>query len=996
AILMIIFGILELVVVFALIEEAQVLDRAVAGLIMGAVAFAAAGAVSGAAGGFVLARSNHDLATRGFVWRSALAFGLVQGILVIPAFFVALVAIYFDQGLFERLLDTVLLGIFFGGIFGAFVSLLLAVLYRLHIHQLGRIVLSGALGFAAGGALVSILIHFFPDLGIWPRLILFGAVGGGALGHVFSRETPFDRQLEEPRVRHKWLQILEIGLAIVVGIIALYLAYNVVNAIRVNLVPLNEQVAQSTTGAAWVEEAPPPVAATNINLPALFIDEEQRPYSAWVQTDGGQSSLVYARQTMPGSWTDSIAVSPVSDPASADIQGAVSAEGVVHLLWSDGGTIQYSRCSDASCSATVNVSELVDDTCLASTAAAHQQPVIALDGDDKLTAVWQTDGGQLLYAAWSSPEQPQTAATGCVPAADGARDPQLAALPDNNVALVFAAGDGQIYQTQFTAEQWAAEPDLLGEGQFPSVAIDNQGLTHFAWCDTENQVTYAGPSGSQQVTTVGGCQSRPALAQDGQGVMHLLWNSDQFLNVAGGLVNDQPHIMESVLLSGGWTAPALVSTADPNVAPTLQADNDGSLHGLWSQDSAGDNTLVYNTQTPYECDSPPQTTAGAAMLQAVTHPTYLPPDLPPTHCGNRFEDIIFAAEALAEFSDKTPTENSVFDDMADLVQSAQYEVLIVNMKWDKSEGEDSPGLAVARSIKQLYDQVQADPARYPRGVNVRIVLGNLPQMQPFSLDRQVYHILADLRDVGLPALVDEDLGWKVEIANYQGSWPHSHVKMMVIDGRTVLGSGFNVAYEHFSPQHPSGLGLGLIDFGLIFRGPVAQSAVAVFDDIWGASKQINCSTQQPGLDLFWPLACQWSDPVVSHLPEVLKYDVQPDSDDVAFSLYRSREFLGSDDALLAAIGAAEESIDLFQVNFSLQLICGAGIVIPNLCTYENNAPEYIQAVADVVQEKRIPVRILTDQNSAQGYENRVAVRVLQDELEARGISDLVEIRFNDG
>ena len=74
-------------------------------------------------------------------------------------------------------------------------------------------------------------------------------------------------------------------------------------------------------------------------------------------------------------------------------------------------------------------------------------------------------------------------------------------------------------------------------------------------------------------------------------------------------------------------------------------------------------------------------------------------------------------------------------------------------------------------------------------------------------------------------------------------------KYMTSHLRTALFGAIGYgAFEHFLPDHPSGSGLGLVDFGIVFTEPVAQSAMTAYDDIWQASEQIQCATLIPTSD----------------------------------------------------------------------------------------------------------------------------------------------------
>jgi phosphatidylserine/phosphatidylglycerophosphate/cardiolipin synthase-like enzyme len=144
----------------------------------------------------------------------------------------------------------------------------------------------------------------------------------------------------------------------------------------------------------------------------------------------------------------------------------------------------------------------------------------------------------------------------------------------------------------------------------------------------------------------------------------------------------------------------------------------------------------------------------------------------------------------------------------------------------------------------------------------------------------------------------------------------------------------------------------------------------------------------------WDLACHFTTAQATHVPEVLRYTL-PQDGGVAFSLFRNTNYHEADQAVSAAIRSAQESLDIFEVNFSLELQCALGAIFPDICTFDN-ALEWMRALVDTVEQQHIPVRILVTDVNMNGIENAVAIRVLREELARRGLEDYVEIRYFDG
>ncbi|NJN53951.1 MAG: hypothetical protein HC804_03855 [Anaerolineae bacterium] len=263
-------------------------------------------------------------------------------------------------------------------------------------------------------------------------------------------------------------------------------------------------------------------------------------------------------------------------------------------------------------------------------------------------------------------------------------------------------------------------------------------------------------------------------------------------------------------------------------------------------------------------------------------------------------------------------------------------------------------------------------------------------------DDHTWNVLADLRTAGLPELMNEEMGWQVEIADFDGQWPHMHTKIMIVDGKAMMAAGYNYSYLHLAKDHPSGLGLGMVDFGIHISGPVAQAARAAYDDLWAGSDTLECGRLVSEWENLWQWSCDRGTAVVNHLPEVLKYYVPAGETTDAYAMYRTENHLAGDAAIEAAIRAADEKIDILEVNFSLEFLCDAAIVFQGICNYDQNALPFMRALMETVEAKQIPVRILVEKEAMNGMENKVAIQAFVEELEKRGLRDLVEIRFYNG
>jgi phosphatidylserine/phosphatidylglycerophosphate/cardiolipin synthase-like enzyme len=189
---------------------------------------------------------------------------------------------------------------------------------------------------------------------------------------------------------------------------------------------------------------------------------------------------------------------------------------------------------------------------------------------------------------------------------------------------------------------------------------------------------------------------------------------------------------------------------------------------------------------------------------------------------------------------------------------------------------------------------------------------------------------------------------------------------MVVDGKTLMGSGFNYGWLHYAREHPSGKGDNLVDLAMVIDGPVAQAAISAYDDMWVDGNQLHCTDFYPDDGSSWTETCSWSK------GSYYKSDRQHN----AFSLYRSSHYKEADNAYGTAFAAAQSSIDAIHVNFSLELICFLNLIVEDLCNF-NNALQWMEAMMDAVEHNQVTVRVIVEESNSNGMENRIAIDVFE-------------------
>ncbi len=514
---------------------------------------------------------------------------------------------------------------------------------------------------------------------------------------------------------------------------------------------------------------------------------------------------------------------------------------------------------------------------------------------------------------------------------------------------------------------------------------------HIAWCSSDGVVHYQQGDEISETIAFPGCTGTPGLALDVDHRPHLVWYTQEILD--NNAVERSDHLLvESIRSPNGWSEAAIVTRTDGPVTTALMADSQGDLTLVW--EDADQNRMVA-VQEHYQCDPDDLSYIEIAGVTAVMERNLRPSGTEFPYCHNQYERIEYTPNPEPAYSDLPATPDGAFDYLAREAANAQYEVLFTTMQYEPNTTPPSPGSVLARAVAALYQKVKANPDNYPRGITVKILLGNYPELSTFTYGDQIYAAITDFRDAGVEKMVDPEIGWRLEVANFPGTYPHSHTKFVVVDGKQVLGVGYNFGYLHLPLDHPSGRGYDMMDLGLQVTGPVAQEAISAFDDMWSGADQIHCDDFHPPDEDDWQATCQ---PVVAasgHVPEVLRTYVPPDATDHAFSLYRSKDYKEADTFIAASLASAEETIDMIHVNFSLDLICMANLIFPDTCTIDDALP-WMDAVIEAVENYPVKVRAIVETANSNGLENRVAGNVLQAELERRGLGDRVELRFYNG
>ncbi len=963
----------------------------VVGLLLAFTIAGIGGFIGGFIGGDTLDPVGVEKGRWGYAWRSGVTFGVGYGLLLFP---VGLIISLLSFANIEDVPAYVFSIIF--GLVGALFGLIMGG--SLGIWTVGRrfvpITRWAALGFGIGGMFLGYAMRVYIlslTIGIedgnpfwnWFGLFMFGLSGGIGLGYAYHRENKRIKEemdkSKEPRVSHRLRRWLIVG-----GVFLVFLAVlrPTITEIGDLMTPIDAELSPvldlPTDETHWLDTV---ALADTTSSPAIASGANGRLALTWINNN----QLLIQQGEWDGdsqhtTWDDPITV---ADGQPSEPQIAIDENGRLHLIWIDGGMLQYSQCDGNSCTDGQPMPAVTIDQCATLPA---QHPTLS-HSDGYMVLVWENETDQLAFANWSSDSIPASIDAVCVPNSDGGTEPYLA-----DDTLVFVTTEGNIHSIVFDANKvfnslnaddvWGDLSPVIGHDAYaPTAVFDQNNALQVAWC-SRNALILDG-----ELVDENGCiNGRFTLAYDENNAPHIVWYGDTVENV-NNIIQPASLLYEISKVDGAWTRPAIVSNAKEAGAMVSAAD--GTLHLAW----ADSGQAQYAAQQQYTCDTDDLSYYGQILYDIARKDKYTPADDIIPYCQNRYDQLLITPNPNTAYSDAPAPVNGVFDLMADDIRTAQYEVLFSTMWYDTATDNDSPGSVIAAAVADLYDNVKAHPEDYPRGMTVRIMLGNPPQLVRGQPTGQLWVLIEDLRYAGVDEMVNDEIGWRVEVADYEGQMPHAHVKTLVIDGRTGLANGFNMSYGHFDIEHPSGKGNGRFDLGVQMTGPVAQATQRMFDDMWAGADERTCLNLNPPFGIPWQVTCYDKTAVVSHIPEVQKFYIPPNADSTAFSMYRSKVYGQADEQAPALLAAATETIDAIHVQFSLDMICNLNLLFDVCSVYEG--PDYIPALIEAAQNG-VYVRLIVKPGPFEGIENAVALNALFQEIEELGISDNFDIRYFDG
>ncbi|MFC1921645.1 phospholipase D-like domain-containing protein [Chloroflexota bacterium] len=1005
-----------------LIPESQPIVRLLTAILTAFLVVAMGGAVTGVINALAIRRVDQEANRRKYLLGFAYAFAIGQGIFFIPTLLlISLISLYNNDPRTQPEAYLIFFGLL-GLIYGLLIGILLSFM-TVRIRYSWIVLLASILGLAIGGVLLGLVLYnvnlisgtsqvlkAILRLGVLSLMIYIPIGAALGLGYHFIAKKRADLG-DEALEPSKWQPILVIVISLLVYLTVAGFIRQAEKFLVIRPGSTAAVLTGETVGTHWsspIESigeigdpsaSPLSISANSIGVIAIGLTQATEASSDifYGMLESDQDNSIAA--------TDLVNVSNSALGTSSWPGIVVDSEGAIHIAWeeidSDSGDshILYSSCKNEICTNPHLLSELSNLSCAAdATGENNRWPAIAIDKSNQLMVTWSTSGGIIAYATWAFDESPPETPTGCVSSSGSESvQTQLAGGSEGVFALTFAANEpgknGDINLVRFQGDNWDTPGTEIGYGKSPDVIIDNEDQFHVTWCGENQETNYQINGGQTEQIISPSCTVRPLLGIDADNQPHIIWYSDEVTNLIG-FTSPSTMLYESIRTDDGWSSPAIVTqTAYPN-NHALATQYGGNLHLVWLDAATDQDSIHYAQQETYHCEVDSLSVIGQQALAAIEAGDFHPPDYEVPYCDNRYIDFIYQPNPDPAFTDQPPAPNGGFDRVAELAATAEYEVLFTVMQWDQDENDLNPGSTMARGVAELYKKIKENPELYPRGLSVRILLGNYPTLSTLQWGDQIWNVLEDLRDEGVDEMENVEIGWKVEVANFEGTYPHAHTKFMIVDGKVLMGAGFNYGWLHYSREHPSGKGDNLVDLAMVLSGPVAQAAISAYDDMWVDGNQLHCTDFYPEDGTSWTETCTWSKASGGHLPEVMKY-YQSDRQHNAFSLYRSSNYKEADSAYGSVFASAQSSIDAIHVNFSLELICFLNLIVEDLCNFDN-ALQWMDSMMNAVEQNQVTVRVIVEESNSNGMENRIAIDVFEKELANRGLEDLVEVRFFNG
>lgn len=306
--------------------------------------------------------------------------------------------------------------------------------------------------------------------------------------------------------------------------------------------------------------------------------------------------------------------------SSVNVSSTVDHAGDIHVVWEDyrsgSGDIYYMKLDDEG-------NKLTNDAKISNDTTLSRNPSVATDSDGHIYVVWEDiDNGssELLFAKLWYYDGNITFQENGLQVSDGdpsnSTEPDIAVCPDGNLALVWTdarhdIGDGnlEIFYKRLRSSGSSLTPDTrvtgdVGRSEHPRLDIAPDGTIHIVWYDfrdsnnglvinhgvfyrkvhadgtaltNETRITFASP------------QSRPDLAVDTEGNVHVVFDDDRYANF---------DVFYTLLDGDGRTLidDRNISPKDANESrsPRISLSDSNAVDVVWQDEASGTWAVHYS------------------------------------------------------------------------------------------------------------------------------------------------------------------------------------------------------------------------------------------------------------------------------------------------------------------------------------------------------------------------------------------------------------------
>jgi BNR repeat-containing family member len=244
------------------------------------------------------------------------------------------------------------------------------------------------------------------------------------------------------------------------------------------------------------------------------------------------------------------------------------------------------------------------------TAGASYSPKIALDSSGRLHLVWYDDtpGHNEIYYKKSTDSGDTWATAKRITWSSGdSQYPALAIDPSDRLHVVWVedtSGGSEIYYKRSSdgGGTWTAKQRLTWAGitsSRPDIAVDSLGVIHLVWQDSTGEIHYSkSPDGTnwmleKRLTWNSGNSQYPDIAIDSSGRLHVVWQDN-----TPGEFNYEIYYKKSTDAGLAWTtAKRLTWMENGSYRPDLAVDPSENLHLVWYDENPSLYKIYYKKST---------------------------------------------------------------------------------------------------------------------------------------------------------------------------------------------------------------------------------------------------------------------------------------------------------------------------------------------------------------------------------------------------------------